>query len=155
MIRLLASGIVYKNPKPHLKAVHAWHPSVARLPGGELLATFDLGQAVESFDYHTCLARSADEGQTWSSPVPLFRDAAPGPATHSVRVGAVADGTLVGLGARFHRDNPDEGCPSAALLDEIGRCTDTTRRAYTEGVLQGVIVTLKGSKVSGFQLVTG
>jgi TetR/AcrR family transcriptional repressor of nem operon len=34
-----------------------------------------------------------------------------------------------------HRDNPDDGCPSAALLDEIGRCTDTTKRAYTDGVL--------------------
>ena len=34
-----------------------------------------------------------------------------------------------------HRDNPDDGCPSAALLDEIGRCTDATRRAYTDGVL--------------------
>ncbi|TMR22720.1 TetR/AcrR family transcriptional regulator [Nonomuraea turkmeniaca] len=34
-----------------------------------------------------------------------------------------------------HRDNPGEGCPSAALLDEIGRCTDVTRQAYTAGVL--------------------
>jgi TetR/AcrR family transcriptional repressor of nem operon len=34
-----------------------------------------------------------------------------------------------------HRDNPDNGCPSAALLDEIGRCTDATKRAYTDGVL--------------------
>ena len=34
-----------------------------------------------------------------------------------------------------HRDNPDDGCPSAALLDEIGRCSDETRRAYTDGVL--------------------
>lgn len=34
-----------------------------------------------------------------------------------------------------HRDNPGEGCPSAALLDEIGRCTDATRQAYTDGVL--------------------
>jgi TetR/AcrR family transcriptional regulator, transcriptional repressor for nem operon len=34
-----------------------------------------------------------------------------------------------------HRDNPDDGCPSAALLDEIGRCTDATRRAYTDGLL--------------------
>lgn len=34
-----------------------------------------------------------------------------------------------------HRDNPEEGCPSAALLDEIGRCTDATRQAYTDGVL--------------------
>jgi TetR/AcrR family transcriptional regulator, transcriptional repressor for nem operon len=34
-----------------------------------------------------------------------------------------------------HRDNPDSGCPSAALLDEIGRSTSTTRRAYTGGLV--------------------
>ncbi len=35
----------------------------------------------------------------------------------------------------WHRDSSDEGCPSAALLDEIRRCADPTRRAYTDGVL--------------------
>ncbi|HEY2249840.1 MAG TPA: sialidase family protein [Planctomycetaceae bacterium] len=109
MLRPTAGGIVYKNPKPFLAAVHAWHPSLVLLPDGELVATFDLGQAVESLDYHTCLSRSADGGQTWSPPVPLFHDTSQRPATHSIRVGAVADGTLVGFGARFHRDNPDEG----------------------------------------------
>lgn len=34
-----------------------------------------------------------------------------------------------------HRDSPEHGCPSAALLDEIARCADATRRAYTDGVL--------------------
>ena len=34
-----------------------------------------------------------------------------------------------------HRNNPDDGCPSAALLDEIGRCTDATKQAYTDGLL--------------------
>ncbi|GAA4710339.1 transcriptional regulator, TetR family [Promicromonospora umidemergens] len=34
-----------------------------------------------------------------------------------------------------HRDNPVDGCPNAALLDEIGRSGDTTRQAYTDGVL--------------------
>ena len=34
-----------------------------------------------------------------------------------------------------HRDNPQAGCASAALLDEIGRSTDAIKRAYTEGVL--------------------
>jgi TetR/AcrR family transcriptional regulator, transcriptional repressor for nem operon len=37
-----------------------------------------------------------------------------------------------------HRDNPDDGCPSAALLDELGRCADATKQAYTAGAL-GVI----------------
>lgn len=32
-----------------------------------------------------------------------------------------------------HRDNPDQGCPSAALLDEIVRQDAATRAAYTEG----------------------
>jgi len=34
-----------------------------------------------------------------------------------------------------HRDHREEGCPSAALLDEIGRCSDTTKQAFTGGVL--------------------
>ena len=34
-----------------------------------------------------------------------------------------------------HRDNPGDGCPNAALLDEIGRSGDATRQAYTDGVL--------------------
>ncbi|WP_433505213.1 TetR/AcrR family transcriptional regulator [Pseudonocardia halophobica] len=37
-----------------------------------------------------------------------------------------------------HRDHPGDGCPSAALLNEIGRCDDTVRHVFTDGVL-GVI----------------
>jgi AcrR family transcriptional regulator len=35
-----------------------------------------------------------------------------------------------------HRDNRDDGCPSAALLDEIGRSTEATRNAYTDGLME-------------------
>jgi AcrR family transcriptional regulator len=31
-----------------------------------------------------------------------------------------------------HRDNPADGCPSAALLDEIARCPAGTKHAYTD-----------------------
>lgn len=34
-----------------------------------------------------------------------------------------------------HRDDRECGCPSAALLDEIDRCPDATRQAYTDGLL--------------------
>jgi hypothetical protein len=37
-----------------------------------------------------------------------------------------------------HRDDLAGGCPSAALLDEIGRSPEATKRAYTGGLL-GVI----------------
>lgn len=44
------------------------------------------------------------------------------------------------LSAR-HRDHPDAGCPSAALLEEIGRCDTAARRAYATG-LQEIIDTI-------------
>src|SRR5437667_10458396 len=34
-----------------------------------------------------------------------------------------------------HRDRLEDGCPSAALLDEIARCRDGVKQAYTDGLL--------------------
>src|SRR5438094_5753039 len=34
-----------------------------------------------------------------------------------------------------HRDDTDGGCPSAALLDEIARSSDSVKRAYTDGLM--------------------
>jgi TetR/AcrR family transcriptional repressor of nem operon len=34
-----------------------------------------------------------------------------------------------------HRDDIEHGCPSAALLDELGRGSDATKDAYTDGVV--------------------
>lgn len=35
-----------------------------------------------------------------------------------------------------HRDNYGEGCPSAALLEEIGRRSTSTKQAYDKGVVR-------------------
>jgi TetR/AcrR family transcriptional regulator, transcriptional repressor for nem operon len=37
-----------------------------------------------------------------------------------------------------HRDGPENGCPSAALLDEIGRAQPATREAFSEGLLVSI-----------------
>jgi AcrR family transcriptional regulator len=34
-----------------------------------------------------------------------------------------------------HRDHPGDGCPSAALLDEIGRSPQPVKQAYTDGLM--------------------
>ena len=119
MIRCLETGLVYRNPKPHLRAVHAWHPCVVRLDGGELVASFDLAQAPESLDYRTYLSRSQDDGQTWESPVPLFEDAGSRRSTHSVRVGRTKSGLLIGFGARWYRDDPEEGIINRATMGMV------------------------------------
>jgi hypothetical protein len=109
MIHCNATGLVFSNPRPHLKAVHAWHPSVVQLRDGALLCAFDLGQAPESLDYRTYIARLETDGVTWSQPRPILNDGFPGLTTHTVRISQLGDGALVGLGARFHRQNPEEG----------------------------------------------
>ncbi len=109
MIECGETGLVYRNPRPHLYARHTWHPSLVRLASGELLAAFDIGQAVESLDYRTYLSRSSDEGRTWSAPERLFEDPVERRSTHSVRINCVRDGTLVGFGGRYYRDDPEEG----------------------------------------------
>ena len=108
-MKCIASDLVYRNPKPHLQAIHAWHPSLVLLDDGELVAAFDLGQGAESLDYRTYLSRSKDQGKTWTPPVRLFEDPVTRRSTHSVRIGRVADGTLVGFGGRFYRDDPEQG----------------------------------------------
>lgn len=39
-----------------------------------------------------------------------------------------------------HRDHPETGCPSAALLDEIGRCDKDTRHTYTKAIRESIDV---------------
>ncbi|MFB3904765.1 MAG: sialidase family protein [Acidobacteriota bacterium] len=107
-VRVVDSGLVYRNPKPYLRSVVAYHPSVVLLADRNLLATFDLGEAVESLDYHTVASRSADGGRTWQLESPLLSDP-PARTTHTIRVRRLSDGSLVGLGAFFHREDPDEG----------------------------------------------
>jgi hypothetical protein len=119
MPQCVETGLVYRNPKPHLKSVHAWHPSLVRLDDGGLLAGFDLGEAAESLDYRTFTARSRDGGRTWDGPRPLFEDPVRHRCTHSVRLGRTRDGTVVAFGGRFYRDDPAEGLTNRANLGYV------------------------------------
>lgn len=57
----------------------------------------------------------------------VVEQAAPGPAGLEQIVRWYLSG--------HHRDDRDDGCPNAALLDEVGRSGDPIRQAYTDGVL--------------------
>ncbi|MFN8624122.1 MAG: sialidase family protein [Chloroflexota bacterium] len=104
MIRVIDSGPVFVNPDPDLRALHAWHPTLARLGGGRWLCSFDLGSAVLAQDYATWLAASDDDGRTWSEPWRMAPfEAVDGPDTHSLRITRLRDGSFVAAGARWHR----------------------------------------------------
>jgi hypothetical protein len=119
VIEIVDGGLVYRNPIPHLKSIHAWHPTLVRTGNGTLLAGFDLGEAVESLDYCTWISRSTDLGRTWEAPRRLFQDPVARRSTHSVRITRMRDGTLVGFGGRFFRDDPHQGLTNRASLGYV------------------------------------
>lgn len=56
-----------------------------------------------------------------------------------------------------HRDDRAGGCPSAALLDEVGRCDITVRDAYTEGsqaMIEAITRHLAGNPEQATEQVT-
>jgi len=108
-------GIVYENPKPHLRTRHAFHPSLVPLGGPNWLCAYDVGEAIESLDYRTYRSRSADGGRTWTPEGPLITRPTARPSTSSVRISRVTGG-LVGFGSRAYRDNPEEGILNRANL---------------------------------------
>ena len=52
-IEVLDTGLVYRNPKPYLRSAVAYHPSLVIFDDGEMVSTFDLGEAVEALNYRT------------------------------------------------------------------------------------------------------
>ena len=66
-IKYLETGLVYRNPKPYIRSVHAYFPSITVLSVNEILATLVLGSAFESVDCHVYIARSRDSGKTWTT----------------------------------------------------------------------------------------
>ncbi len=107
-IEVLDTGLVYSNPKPHLRSVVAYHPSLVVFDDGEMVSTFDLGEAVEAMNYHTHLARSTDGGQTWNLQGPVFPNPPGRPTNSLVRLALTSRG-LIGFGGLLYRDDPEEG----------------------------------------------
>lgn len=64
MLKDLETGLIYRNPHPEVRSVHAYFPSVAPLPGGGMIGVLALGEAFEAVNLHAYVARSAD-GAAW------------------------------------------------------------------------------------------
>lgn len=109
-IEVVASGLVYRNPAPHVRSLQASFPSLMLLPDGDVLCSFGLGSAFESADGHTRLARSRDGGRTWDLEPPFHTEPSGPPAwSWNARLAHIGNGVVVANGARWRRDDPDAG----------------------------------------------
>lgn len=108
-MKIINTGLIYRNPKPHVVSRHAYFPSLALLPDGTLFAGFDLGSAFESADVRSHYALSSDGGNTWGAPIAVPTPDFPEPFSGTCRFTCTPCGSLVGVGALWDRSRADEG----------------------------------------------
>ena len=108
-IEAIDHHVVYDNPTPQNSSRHGYFPGMVRLPSGDLLTLFVLGQAFEASDITTVVSRSADQGRTWMLEGPVHRkDEEHAHAADFLKPLLLQDGTLLATGYRFHRSDRDE-----------------------------------------------
>jgi hypothetical protein len=117
MIDYLEPLIVYDNPKPHVHSRHGYHPGIAELPNGELIALFLFAEAFEAPNGTTYVSRSADGGRTWNLQGPLYDKSVLGfETTDTMKPRVLSNGTLIATGYRFHRRDLEQ----AIAIPETG-----------------------------------
>ena len=116
-IECTGTGLIYRNPKAHVRSVHAYFPSVALLDNGDLLCSLVLGEAFESPNCHTYIARSGDLGESWQLQGPIYPGTTGRLTSDGSRITALPGGEVVAFMVRSDRtDHPDEGLTNSENL---------------------------------------
>lgn len=107
-IEILYHITIYENPIPNLVSRFATFPGLTKLPSGDLLALFPIGEAFDAMNNTMFVSRSRDVGRTWILQGPMhtetrFRNIGP----CSLKPLLLDDGTLIATGYGFYRDNPE------------------------------------------------
>ena len=121
-MKLVNTSIIYENPLPMLKSRQAMFPSIAKLDNGEILASFQIGEAFESVDATTYLSKSVDGGLTFSNPVQMFNKKWEKPVkSDTLKITKLDGNKLFAIGYQFIRKdhNLPLGNPkTGGLLDD-------------------------------------
>jgi len=107
-IKVVDHHVIYENPIPGVRSRHAYFPGVVKLPSGDLLALFSIGEAMDATNNTTMVSRSTDDGHSWELQGALH-ERSPERKHHAdfLKPLVLSDGTLIATGYSFHRDDPD------------------------------------------------
>lgn len=101
----IRTGLIYRNPKPHVFSKQAYFPSVVFLSDREMLASFAIGEAFEAANSDTYVVHSGDMGETWSEPVRMLPKDDKLIVSNYARVAALPDGSVIANIVRSHRES--------------------------------------------------
>ena len=117
MIKILDTGLVYRNPTPHVHSVQATFPSAVTMDNGEMLCSLVLGEAFEAPNARAHVARSTDGGRTWALEGPICPLPARRITSDAARIAADPGGEVVAMVTRADRTaRPHEGLANPTTL---------------------------------------
>jgi len=70
-IEVIDHHTVYDNSIPNLKSRHGYFPGMVKVPSGDLVTLFVMGEAFDAANCETYVTRSSDGGRTWVLQGPL------------------------------------------------------------------------------------
>ena len=105
-------SVLYENPKPVARSKQAIFPSLTKLPSGELIALFVIGEAFEAANCRTYISRSSDNGKSWKLQGELYDQKKLNldyQISDCYKPTLLKDGTLIAIGYGHIRTDPEKG----------------------------------------------
>ena len=119
-VECVKTGLIYRNPKPHVHSIHGTFPSVCQLANGEMLATVALGEAFEAVNVNTNILRSTDNGETWQLEGPVYPGTKDRITSNTSRITAMPNGEVVVFMCRDDRtERPEDGASNPENLGHL------------------------------------
>jgi hypothetical protein len=104
LINVIDRGVIYENPLPQLKSRHGYFPSVQQLPDKSIIAAYVKGEAFESVDQTTVMARSFNGGKIWSHDSQIYNKShGDFPLIDYLKITYVGGDKLVAIGYEYLR----------------------------------------------------
>ena len=108
-IEVIDHHLVYENPIPQIRSRHGYFPGLVKLPSGDLLGLFALGEAMDATNLATVATRSRDQGRSWDFEGPIRqRPEEQRFNSDFFKPTVLSDGTLIAMGYCFHRTGQDQ-----------------------------------------------
>lgn len=108
------TGIIYRNPSPNIKSIHAFYPSVIELDNNEMIAAMSLGEAIEASNLNVNISRSKDGGKTWRLEGPIYQGTADRITSNAGRLTKISENEIIFWMIRHDRSRENTGLTNPA-----------------------------------------
>ncbi len=129
--------VLFRNPKPHVRSIQAYFPSVIAFDTLNLGATVVLGEAFEAPNLHLAYFESQDGGISWSRKSTVTEPSLDYSTSTTGRLNLLPDGSLSAIVTRHQRSSYDEGLTEgktiAMLPAQVEQYRSTDRGASWQG----------------------